>query len=335
MELAAYYANHHLIGEPDSRESEPMADFYVLDAAYTVLSARTRAAGIPIGASFFEHIPTGRAQKEELAEYLRVPSQKALLLCCTRTPVLFVGTVFAHTGLIFAILAPEKARRTLAFPAALQGVLEGLSVSRTAQMYHKTHTEAEFAAACRFCIDAITPFTYRNERADAPILPVLVYRAVHLAQHCGVRLCYDLSGLRGMGEHDVDVSLFTGVMLAATALAHRTVPDKTLRVFGAYEGAPVLYLELQTADPKDALLEFEPVLARATARGCVLDVVRLREDPSRVQVRAHLNVSELSVQGVRERHAFLEGGTVLSALPQATRILPDFPEIDLLSPETV
>lgn len=330
MDFSLHYVSREAMGEVFGRELPAAADVYLLDASYTILAAHTRCEEVPLGTCFFDRIPASKEAKAELHEYLHSFPHAALLLRCTRTSVLFVGTVFAHTGLILAIVASGSVEKTLAYPAALHGILSCLCLSRAAKLRYKAHNEEDFAAACRFCTGTLAPFCYHNTSLNAPILPILVYRAQELARCCGIDLTYDFTGLGS--ACDLELELFTGVMLAASMLARRMGVERSLRTYAALEGGPVLYLDLRVENEKEPLSELLPLLQRATVRGNVLDVVRLREDPSRVQIRAVLHTTELSAQGVRERHAFLEGRSPLQTTPKTILICPDFPEMELFTP---
>ena len=118
-------------------------------------------------------------------------------------------------------------------------------------------------------------------------------------------------------------------MLAAMMAARRLSPGRCVRMYGAMEGEPTLYLELEREEKEDAFFEFAPLLSRAASRGCTLDVVFDRERPTLIFVRAVLCVAELSAQGVRERHRFLEGKSPLAVrVADAPRPIP-FPELSL------
>lgn len=326
MDFTAYYADRGLIGKTEGNEQAPAADFYLLDGAYTVLGAYTCGEGAPLGSHFFDRFPANRPAKEELREYLASFPHEVLLLRCGRVPIFFVGTFFAHTGLVFAIIPRDTLKQIFAFPAAFHHVPATLFVSKTGQMYYKAHAEADFAAACRFYTEMSAPFLYHDQNKE-PSLPALFYRAVHLAQLCGVRMTYDFSGLRMAAGEVLDPEFCTGLLLGVMMAARRLDARREVHVYGAYEGAPVLFLQFCGGDGKPH--ELFPLLSRAEARGRTLDVVRPQNTPDLIQVRAVLTVAPLSVQGVRERQRFLTGGSPLALLPKSHAVPLEFPELSL------
>jgi hypothetical protein len=141
-----------------------------------------------------------------------------------------------------------------------------------------------------------------------------------------VTFSFDASGLVARSCDSVDVAFALGVMLAALFAAHRFAGD-AVQAYAAIEGAPTLYLAFSRRTTVDDPAEFFPLLRVAAARGAVLDVVCPNEHPERLQVRACIGTVELSAQGVRERHRFLEGKSPFACLPSAIVISPPFPEL--------
>ena len=277
------------------------------------------------GASFFDVFPAKRSVREEIVDYARSYPQECLLTLCGRVPVLFVGSLAAHTGLIPVLLPQGAVKSTLAFPAAFHGVPAHVCVSGSAQMRYKAHDEAAFAEACRWLVSVSAPFVCSAE-AERSLASVLSFAAARLSALLELPFSCDFAGIGAVGCTKVDVAFGVGVMLAALAAAKREKADNGVRLYAASEGAPTLYLEYTRCENADTVSEFSPLLACAAARGAVLDVVSPIADPSLVQIRACLGVVELSAQGVRERHRFLEGKSPLSILPQAAACALPFPE---------
>ena len=88
---------------------------YLLSGDFKVLNASCAEQGAS-DSSFFDLFPAKRALCEEVDAYVRSYPRKMLLTLLGRTPVLLVGTIFAHTGLLFAILPEGDVAQTLSFP---------------------------------------------------------------------------------------------------------------------------------------------------------------------------------------------------------------------------
>ncbi len=309
----------------------PAAQYYLLDRAFCTVNAHTckeKGKEIVAGASFFDLFPTKRAVREEIATYACSFPREMLLTLCGRTPVLFVGTFAAHTGLILAVVPEGEVKSTLSFPAAFHKVPAHVGVSSSAQMRYKAHSEAAFAEACRWLVSVSAPFAY-PEDADRELIPTLSFCATRLSVLLKVPFFFDFSGLPALGCAGLDLQLAIGVMLAALSAARRSGAESGVQLYAAMEGAPTLYLEYTRAEIADTVPEFLPLLACAKARGAILDVVCPEAEPCRVQVRACFGIVELSAQGVRERHRFLEGKSPLGALPQAYAVPLAFSELHL------
>lgn len=321
MSFPTYYENE----QSAERALAITARYYLLDRDFLLISARTGAENAEIGTSFFNLYPANRVLREEIEAYVTSYPDDVFLTLCARTPVLFVGTLFAKTGLILAFLPEGKIKKTLSLPAAFHRAPEHVSVSTFAKMYYKAYGEAEFSAASRWLLDTSAPFLYPSN-ADQPLSAVLAMRIKRLATLLDTTLSCDLSGLPAMGTSGVDLEFVTGVILA-TLMAAQRVGCTDVQIYAAMEGTPTLYLQYFRADASDALTEFHSLLNVAAARGAILDVVSPKEDPLCVQVRVGIGVVELSAQGVRERHRFLEGKSPLSFLSDARAISLPFPEL--------
>ena len=130
-------------------------------------------------------------------------------------------------------------------------------------------------------------------------------------------------------KYECDVCVCGGGIagVAAALSAKRAGAEDGVRLYAAMEGAPTLYLEYTRRETAMTVPEFSPLLVCCASRGVNLDVVCPLGDPCRVQVRVCLGIAELSAQGVRERHRFLEGKSPLSALPQPRATSLSFPEL--------
>ena len=116
-------------------------------------------------------------------------------------------------------------------------------------------------------------------------------------------------------------------MLSVLLAARRVGCTDGVRLYAAMEGTPTLYLEYTCPQAADFPTELAPLLSCAASRGMMLDVVTPKADPARVQIRACFGIVELSAQGVRERHCFLEGKSPLGALAQGAATPCPFPEL--------
>ena len=302
------------------------AQYFLLDRDFGIVSCDTSKENGAMGASFFDIFPAKRAVREEIADYVRSFPHKILLTLCGRTPVLLVGTLAAHTGLTLAVLPQGDVRSALAFPAAFHGVSANVCVSPSAQMRYKAHDDELFAGACRWLANVSAPFVGFDE-AERNLASALEFVAERLSLLTDLALSHDFMGVSTLSCAKVDVAFATGVMLAALAAAKRADKEQSVRAYAATEGAPTLYLEYTRTENADAAPEFLPLLGCAAARGVSLDVVCPVSEPERVQIRACLGVVELSAQGVRERHRFLEGKSPLDTLLQACGAALPFPEI--------
>ena len=307
----------------------PRARFYLLNSALCIIEERTQNENGEDGAhgtSFFDLFPAKRVVQEEIAAYVRSYPQQMLLSLCSRTPVLFIGTLTAHTGLVLAAVPEGEVRSTLSFPAAFHRVPACVSVSPSAQMRYKMHGEAAFAAAAQWLLGISAPFICPK---DAALVPTLSFCAQRLSRLLNVPFPCDFSGLSALSCAGLDMELAISVMLAALMAARRESAEEGVRLYAAMEGAPTLYLEYVRAKCLAEVPEFLPLLVCAAARGAILDVVCPKQDPHRVQIRAAFGVVELSAQGIRERHRFLEGKSPLCALLQSRAISQHFPEFPL------
>ena len=301
------------------------AKIYLLDRGFGIICAHTCGENdekVDDGTSFFDLFAAGRAVREEIAAYVRSHPADVLLTLCGSTPVLFVGTLAAHTGLVLAIVPEGNVKKTLAFPAGFHRVPVRVCVGKSAQMRYKAHREADFAAAAQWLLALSAPFSVAQDSwrtLDGP----LTFCATRLGALWRVPLSCDFSGVSAVTCTGIHFPFAVGVMLAAVAAARNTATEEGVRLYAAMEGAPALYLEYTRTALSDTVPEFLPLLACAEARGAVLDVVFPKEDPCRVQIRACIGIVELSAQGVRERHRFLEGKSPLCALPrQCTCVMP-------------
>jgi hypothetical protein len=116
-------------------------------------------------------------------------------------------------------------------------------------------------------------------------------------------------------------------VLAVLFAAKHGTARNDVRIYAAMEDGPSLHLEYLRAEMTDPPAEFLPLLSCAASRGVFMDMVCPIADPCRVQVRVPLGVAELSAQGVRERHRFLEGKSPLCLLVQNAAIRAPFPEL--------
>ena len=302
--------------------------YCLLDRDFCIISSNVSAENAEngvTGASFFDAFPAKRAVREEIAAYVRSYPQEVLLTLCGRVPVLIVGTLLAHTGLILAVLPQGAVKATFAFPAVFHGVPSCVCVSPSAQMRYKAHGDADFAEACRWLVGVSGLFVSFGD-PDRPLAGVLSSVTDRLSALLDVPLFCDLAGISTAPCAKVDLPFATGVMLAALTAAKRADAVEGVRVYAAMEGTPTLYLEYTCRENADTVCEFLPLLSCAAARGVSLDVVSPVSDPCRVQIRACLGIVELSAQGVRERHRFLEGKSPLVTLPPAASAIP-FSEI--------
>lgn len=307
--------------------TETAARCYLLDGDFCVISAQTGEENAIVGAPFFDLFPANRILREEISAYARSYPRDVLLTLCARTPVLFIGTLFAQTGLVLAVLPKGTIKRTLSLPAAFHHVPAHVCVSASAQMRYKAHEEADFSAASRWLLAASAPFTCRQQADATPTSSVLAFCAEQLAALLHVPLSCDFSGLPAQSREAVDLAFAIGVMLAGLMAARRIAHANGVQLCAVKEGAPTLYLRFSRTDARDMLPEFAPLLRVAAARGAILDVVCPLDDPYLVEVRACFGVVELSAQGVRERHRFLEGKSPLLDLPASRAIPPSFPEL--------
>ncbi len=311
---------------PSDERAIPAARYYLLDGDCCIISAQTGEENAARATSFFDLFPANRLLREEITSYIHSYPRDVLLTLCGRTPVLFIGTLYAHTGLVLAALPEAQIKKTLSFPAAFHHVPACVCVSASAQMRYLVHDEAAFADACRWLLAVSAPFL-ATQSAELELPAVLSTCAQRLCALLQTPLSCDFSGLPALSCAGVCPEFAVGVMLATLWAARRVSPVGEVQLYAAYEGAPMLYLSFSRADEKDPLPEFAALLRCAAARGAVLDVVCLKKDPHLVQLRAGIGVVELSAQGGRERHHFLEGKSPLVLLSGAHTLSPSFPEI--------
>ena len=119
--------------EKGQQEEHPSraARCYLLNADFKVLNASCAEQGAS-DSSFFDLFPAKRALCEEVDAYVRSYPREMLLTLLGRTPLLLVGTIFAHTGLLFAVLPEGDVAQTLSFPAAFHRVPAAITVSPSA-----------------------------------------------------------------------------------------------------------------------------------------------------------------------------------------------------------
>lgn len=320
MSFAVYSEKERAAGESVSG----VARLYLLDAGFRVLSAPVSEEN---GAFFFDLYPAGRPAREEIDAYLRSYPQELLLTLCARMPVLFIGTFFAQTGLLVAVVPEGEIKATLSFPAAFHRVPAHVSVSPSAQMRYKVHEEEAFAAAGRWLAAMSAPFALCWSAGEAKVSALLDFCLTRMATLLGVSVSADFSGLPALFLDGLCGEFALGVMLAALMAARRLASADGVQLYAAMEGAPTLHLRLSRADGEDTLPEFQPLLRVAAARGAILDVVCPQNEPRSVQIRACFGMVELSAQGVRERHRFLEGKSPLGTMAVAHAVSPDFPEL--------
>ncbi|MBO7342025.1 MAG: hypothetical protein J6U87_05010 [Clostridia bacterium] len=307
-------------------EGSALGRLYLLDSALCVIGASAGEETAQMGVSFFDLFPANRLLRDEVAAYVASYPNDVLLTLCARTPVVFVGTLAAQTGLVVAAVPEGEIKRTLAAPAAFHRVPACVQVGTTAQMKYRAHAEAAFADAVRWLLALATPFL---SHADTPLSPgaLLSNSATRLAALFDVPLSLDLSGLLDTDCAGWNVAFAIGVVLSALTLARRVSPDAGVHLCGVSESAPTLYLELRGVCADDPLPELAPLLSCARARGAVLDAVFPREAPRLLQLRACVGIVELSAEGLRERARFLEGKSPLRAVPVPHAIPSVFPEI--------
>ena len=315
MDFVAYHAGEVLA-------DKSAGQYYLLDGALCVISAKTGAENVDFGTSIFDLFPAARAVREEIVAYLHSYPQELLLTLCGRTPVVFVGTLYAQTGLVLAVLPEGEVKKTLSLPAAFHHVPAHVCVSTSAQMRYKAHNEEAFCAAARWLSAVSAPFVLVQD-AQRELSAWLSSCAQRLSALLQVPLSCDFSGLPTLSFSGVQTEFAVGVILATLMAAS----GNGVRLCAVWEGEPTLYLEYTRDDLSHTPRELEPLLGVAAARGAVLDVVSPKEAPHLVQLRACFGVVELSAQGVRERHRFLEGKSPLLEMPASHAIPPVFPEL--------
>lgn len=319
MELSAYYAGHHMIGEPDARGTDLRSEVYLLDASYWVLSARAEQDTQQVlDRGFFDLFPAADSEREALEDYLRGYDHSCLLLQTKKTPVLFIGCFFKETGLMLAVVPLGRVQQVLCRPALFDRVPESLRISRGGLARYALPGEEERELVARWYVSVSTPFLFGAEQSGGEgLLRALALRATRLTELLGCRLAFDFTGL-GLRPTDViDIALYTGVLTAALMAASRMGGERTVRMrlqhdFGV---GVMLYAELRRADGQDPLAELRPVALAAQNRGAILDAVCLPEDLYRIELRASLSPIELSLQGTKERHPLLNGRSVFGLAP--------------------
>ncbi len=324
MSLVTRSARERRIGEgqaPSSRQ-------FLLNDALCVINADTGVQNNGFCPSFFDLFPAKLAVREEIAAYVRSFPSEILLTLCGRTPVLFVGTLAAHTGLVLAVVPEGEIKQTLAFPAAFHLVPACVRVSPSAQMRYKAHDEASFAEACRWLVRIGAPFTFLASE-ERELGATLSFFAEKLSQLLKVPLSADFSGLPALSCAGVELPFAVGVMLAVLVAAGSDDVGDGVQMYAAMEGTPTLHFRYQRAEIADTVPEFAPLLRCAATRGATLDVVCPDTDLRCVQIRACLGAVELSAQGVRERHRFLEGKSPLGEMPAPRAIPVEFSELSL------
>ena len=319
MDFLAYHDGAVLAGKA-------VGQYYLLDGALCVISAKTGEENAVFGTSFFDLFPATRAVREEIAAYLRSYPQEVLLTLCGRTPVVLVGTLYAQTGLVLAVLPEGNTKKTLTLPAAFHHVPAHVCVSTSAQMRYKAHNEEAFAAAARWLSTVGAPFLF-SQSVSGELSAWLSLCTKRLSALLKTPLFCDLSGLPALSMSGVQTEFALGVMLATLMAAGRAATNAEVRLCALFESTPMLYLEYTRDALSHTPRELEPLLTCAAARGAVLDVVYPLNDPYLVQVRVCIGVVELSAQGVRERHRFLEGKSPLLEMPASHAIPPVFPEL--------
>ena len=304
----------------------PAGSVYLLDRELRVLGGGENSENAATCACFYDIYSADRATREEIGAYLASFPQELLLALCGRTPVIFVGTLLAHTGLVLAVVPDGEVAKTLSKPAAFHHVPLHIAVSASAQKRYKAHREEAFLAAGRW-LSLLRAFCFDME---APALDALLSsRSTALASLLSVPISLDLAGLFAAPRTGTHPEFAIGVVLAFLMLAKRTGALSPVRLVGVMEGAPMLYLECERATFDTQPPELLPLLRCAEARGVLIDVVIPDANPCHLQARVCLTVAELSAQGVRERHRFLEGKSPLYASSCARALTPDFPELSL------
>lgn len=322
MELAAYYAAHHRIGDPDGRAMQHTDALYLLDDTLCVIGAVTPTGKAPLGKGFFSLFPAQPYEVEALKASFSEFEGRNLLFLCEDTPALAIGSLPLHVGLLPVILPGEGVQGPLRAPALFDRVPESLRVSRCGLARYALPTDEERDAVARWYTSATRPFSYGAIAPDGEAaLQAMSFRASHLAMLCGCRLEFDLTGL-GMRPGDVfDIELYTGTLLAALMATHRVGVQRTLRMFTRreYGIGPVMYLELHRESVDDPLPELQPLARAAAARGAVFDCIFFENEPERVEIRASIAPVELSLQGVKEQHPLAAGRSVFDLIPGEIR----------------
>lgn len=322
MSFLKYYEKEAQADKPLQLE----ARYYLLDGNFRIISAITGEENDANGSFLFDLFPANRLLREEIVDYVRSYPHEVLLTLCSRTPVLLIGTLFAQAGLILAVLPEGEIRKTLSFPAAFHHVPAQVCVSTSAQMRYRAHGEEAFADACRWLFTASAPFLPSSSEQKT-LSSLLSLSATRLSSLLRVPLSCDFSGLPALSCKGCCTELAVGVILATLMAAQHSSLQGEVQLSAVKEDVPTLYLSFSRADTESKLDEFLPLLGVTAARGMLLDVVSPKKRPDLVQVRVAIGVVELSAQGVRERHRFLEGKSPLVTLPVAYASPPSFPEM--------
>ena len=315
--------------EKNAHEDKPLqlaARYYLLDGDFRIISAITGGENDENSSFLFDLFPANRLLREEVDAYVRSYPHEVLLTLCSRTPVLFIGTLLAQAGLILAVVPEGEIKKTLSLPAAFHHVPAQVCVSASAQMRYKAHGEEAFAAACRWLFDASAPFL-PFASGQRTLSALLSLSATRLSSLLRVPLSCDFSGLPALSCEGCCTELAVGVILATLMAARRSSLQGEVQLLAVKEEAPTLYLSFSRADTESKLDEFLPLLGITAVRAMALDVVSPKDRPDLVQVRAAIGVVELSAQGLREPNHFLEGKSSLVTLPVAYAPPPSFPEM--------
>ncbi len=321
MELSPYYINHGMLGEADGHSAPRTAQLYLVDKNGKILSQHTKGVENVTGRYLFEVYPANAAERNAFEQALSGYEGRNLLFLTKSSPGLLCCSAFGKSGMALCALPADGVRKTLSYPGDFSGVLQSLMFSPTASAKRRVHDPEAFLAACRW----YTPF----ERAFCGIVGGDLYalahalstRVTYLALLCGVRVEFDFRNVVLFRNTQVDIDLYTGVVMAALMAAQRLDAAQTVQMYldrNDRDGA-VLHVRLSAPDEGDAIPELEPIDLGAVMRGMAFHPARYCDKPGEVHLCASLTLPELATQSTKQKNPL---GRWPSLLDYAPRSIP-------------
>ncbi len=322
MELSPYYINHGMLGEADGLVAPHTAQLYLLDKTGRIVSEHTKGVESVIGKYFFEVYPANAAERDAFRQALGGFESRNLLLVTRSSPALLCCGAFGKSGMALCALPTDEVRRTLLYPGDFAGVLPQLMLSPTAATRRRAHDAAAFLAASRW----YTPFerAFCSTVGDGlhALTNALSTRVTYLALLCGVRVEFDFRNAVLLCNTQVDIDLYTGVIMAVLMAARRLDATSTVQMYldrNDRDGA-VLHVRFSAPDERDTIPELEAIDLAALMRGMAFHPARYIDNPGEVHLYASLTLPELSVQGTKQENPLLRWPSQLDYAPRSIPI---------------